>query len=426
MAEVFTVSQVNNYIKNLFTRDFLLNRICVAGEVSNCKYHSSGHIYFTLKDRGGAINCIMFASGRQRLLFKITDGQQIEATGQVAVYEKNGTYGLYVRECRLAGNGELYERFLKLKQELEDMGLFDSIYKKPVPRYCQKIGIVTALTGAAVRDIINVSKRRNPYCELVLYPALVQGAGAAESVVRGIRTLDAMGLDVIIVGRGGGSIEDLWAFNEEIVAKAVFDAETPIISAVGHETDFTITDFVADLRAPTPSAAAELATFEYDVLMQEIAYRREALGRAAEHKLRMREAALTALEERLKRMSPEAVLDRYRQRLEAVRREMSHILSVRLEKTVSRRRELEASLRNAVGQALNDSRHRLSLLASILDGVSPLKRMSRGFGFVENEEGRAVVSVEDVSRNSELTVYVADGSILATVRDTERKNYEKN
>lgn len=425
MAEVFTVTQINNYIKHLFSRDYLLNRVCVAGEVSNCRYHSSGHIYFTLKDDGGAVSCIMFAADRQRLLFEIRDGQQIEASGQISVYEKNGTYQLYVRECRLAGNGELYERFLKLKQELEDMGLFDSIYKKPIPRYCQRIGVVTALTGAAIRDIINVAKRRNPYCELVLYPARVQGTGAAETIVKGIEALDAMGLDVIIVGRGGGSIEDLWAFNEETVAKAVFDAETPVISAVGHETDFTITDFAADLRAPTPSAAAELASFEYDVLMQELSYRRDMLRRAAEHKLQMLEARRTALEERLKRMSPEEILSGYRQRLETAGIRMDRIVSVRLERSLSRSRELESALSNAMENVLTGSRHRLGLYASRLDGLSPLRRMSGGFGFIENAEGRAVISVSDVSRDGKLTVYVSDGRITAAVKDTERLDYEK-
>ncbi|MBQ1423233.1 MAG: exodeoxyribonuclease VII large subunit, partial [Lachnospiraceae bacterium] len=222
MTGVYSVSQISSYIRNLFTKDYLLSRVTVRGEVSNCKYHSSGHIYFTLKDPGAAISCVMFASQREHLTFRLQDGQQIEASGQVSVYEKNGSYQLYVRSCRLSGAGELYERFLKLKEELEEMGMFDEIYKKPIPKYCRRIGIVTASTGAAIQDIINVTTRRNPYVELVLYPARVQGEGAKESIVRGIGRLDRMGLDVLIVGRGGGSIEDLWAFNEECVARAIF------------------------------------------------------------------------------------------------------------------------------------------------------------------------------------------------------------
>ena len=262
MSNVYTVSQVNNYIKNMFTQDFMLNRIAVQGEVSNCKYHSSGHLYFSLKDGGGAIACVMFAGQRKGLAFSMKNGDRVVVNGSVSVYERDGRYQLYAREIRLEGEGALYEQFLALKRQLEEMGMFAPEYKRPIPSYIRRLGVVTAPTGAAIQDIRNIAGRRNPYVQIILYPALVQGEGAASSIVRGIEALDELGVDVIIVGRGGGSMEDLWAFNEEPVARAIFQCRTPVISAVGHETDVTIADFAADLRAPTPSAAAELAVFD--------------------------------------------------------------------------------------------------------------------------------------------------------------------
>ena len=254
MSNVYAVGQVNTYIKNMFSQDFMLRSISVKGEVSNVKYHSSGHIYFTMKDQTGTLSCVMFASARGGLAFQMQEGMQIIASGSIEVYERDGKYQLYAKKIVQDGAGNLYVRLEELKKSLQEMGMFDAQYKKPIPQYAKKIGIVTASTGAAVRDIINIAKRRNPYVQLILYPAQVQGDGAAESIVSGISALEAYGVDVIIVGRGGGSIEDLWAFNEEIVARAIFACSVPIVSAVGHETDTTISDFVADLRAPTPSA----------------------------------------------------------------------------------------------------------------------------------------------------------------------------
>ena len=259
MQNVYSVGQVNAYIKSMFTQDYVLRRIYVKGEISNCKYHTSGHIYFSLKDESGTIACVMFASARKGLAFSMKNGQQVIVLGTVNVYERDGRYQLYASEIILDGAGLLYEKFEALKRELEEMGMFAPEYKQPIPRFIHRLGVVTAPTGAAIRDIIQVSKRRNPGIEIILYPALVQGEGAAESVAKGIRMLDDYGVDLMIVGRGGGSIEDLWAFNEEITARAIFNCRTPVISAVGHETDTTIADYVADLRAPTPSAAAELA-----------------------------------------------------------------------------------------------------------------------------------------------------------------------
>ncbi len=424
MAEAFTVTQVNNYIKNIFARDFALNRINVRGEVSNCKYHSSGHIYFTLKDQGAQLSCIMFASSRQGLRFKLADGQQVEAAGQISVYEKSGSYQLYVRSCILSGAGVLYERFLKLKDELEEMGMFDQLYKKQIPLYCQRIGIVTSPTGAAVRDITNVTTRRNPYVELTLCPALVQGEEAPESIVNGIRRLDALGLDVIIVGRGGGSIEELWAFNDARVAQAIFDAETPIISAVGHETDYTIADFVADMRAPTPSAAAELASFDYDAFCQELGSKRQMLMHSMRFALSQARTKLSDRRESLNRLSPNAVLAESRHRADAARLKMRHIMERKAESARHRLSGSRETIETKMRSKLEQSRNRLRLAATRLEGVSPLKRISGGYAYLEGADGRALTKLSQVKTGDTFTAYVADGRISAEVTDTERMSHE--
>ena len=305
MRNVYSVGQVNAYIRNMFQQDFLLNRIYVKGEVSNCKYHTSGHIYFSLKDETGAIACVMFAGQRKGLAFSMKNGDRVVVLGSVSTYERSGTYQLYAREITLEGAGLLYERFLALKQELEDMGMFAQEYKQPIPRFVRTVGVVTAPTGAAIQDIRNIIHRRNPYVQVILYPALVQGEGAKESIVRGIEALDAAGLDVLIVGRGGGSMEDLWAFNEEVVARAIFNCRTPVISAVGHETDFTIADFAADLRAPTPSAAAELAVYDYQAFAEQLLAYQSRLNRGMRDRIGWCRIRMNGYAKLLGRYSPE-------------------------------------------------------------------------------------------------------------------------
>lgn len=296
MKNVYSVGQINTYIKNMFAQDFMLNRVSIKGEVSNCKYHSSGHIYFTLKDASGTIAAIMFAGNRRNgLKFAMKEGDKVVVTGSVEVYERDGKYQLYAREIELDGAGNLYLKFEALKRELEEMGMFAPEYKKPIPRYAKRVGIVTAATGAAVQDIRNIAARRNPYVQLILYPAQVQGDGAVPSIINGIHALDALGVDVMIVGRGGGSIEDLWAFNEEAVARAIFECETPVISAVGHETDTTIADYVADMRAPTPSAAAELAVYDYRQVRDQIDAYEERMQRSLRIQLEAAETACGTL-----------------------------------------------------------------------------------------------------------------------------------
>lgn len=421
MTGVYTVSQINTYIKNMFVRDFALSNICIAGEVSNCKYHTAGHIYFTLKDEGAAIACVMFASQRAGLQFRLSDGQKVEARGQISVYEKAGTYQLYAKSLRLSGQGELFERFQKLKEELRDMGMFDDMYKKPIPRYTRSIGIVTAPTGAAIRDICNISLRRDPYVRLVLYPALVQGDSAKESIVRGIRELDDMGLDVIIVGRGGGSIEDLWAFNEPEVARAIFDAATPIVSAVGHETDFTIADFVADLRAPTPSAAAELCTFEYDTFEKELSGRRDALTAAMQRQLKFKRNQLETRRLGILRHDPKAELSERRKRLLDARARMGKILDSGLREARARQEAYSFDLYSSISSSLKERRHRISLLSARLDGVSPLKRISGGFGYISDEAGRGIRSVSELNEGEILHTRLRDGSFESRVTSINKE-----
>ena len=327
---IYSVGQVNTYIQNMFAQDFMLHQISIKGEVSNCKYHSSGHIYFTLKDQTGTIAAVMFSRYRRGLAFQMKEGDKVVVTGSVEVYERDGKYQLYAREIELEGAGNLYLKYEALKRELEEMGMFDAAYKKPIPRYATRIGIVTAPTGAAIQDIRNIAARRNPYVQLILYPALVQGDGAAASIVRGIHALDVLGVDVIIVGRGGGSIEDLWAFNEEEVARAIFACNTPVISAVGHQTDTTISDYVADLRAPTPSAAAELAVFDVQLVEKWLMDYGTQMRRQLELKLNQMRTRLMHDEEKLRYLNPRTKLKENEKRLDelgaALERRMQAIL----------------------------------------------------------------------------------------------------
>ena len=399
---VYTVKQVNSYIKNMFTQDFMLNRIYVKGEVSNCKYHTSGHIYFSLKDESGTIACVMFAGQRGGLSFHMREGQQIIVLGSVNVYERTGSYQLYAQEIRLDGEGTLYEKYQMLKQELEEMGMFAPEYKKAIPRYAKRIGVVTAPTGAAVRDIMNISARRNPYVQLLLYPAQVQGEGAKESIVRGIRMLETKNVDVIIVGRGGGSIEDLWAFNDECVARAIFDCQVPVISAVGHETDVTIADYVADLRAPTPSAAAELAVWDYRQLQGYLDECRLRMNRSMTGTIRINRLRLKELDVRLSYLHPRHKLQDQQQRLI----------------------ELEEELRTLMRDRVKEARHRLTIQIEKLNGLSPVRKLNQGFAYVEEADGGVVKSIRQVEKGDELTVYVTDGLIRTSVKAVQKKTYK--
>lgn len=393
IKNVYSVGQVNNYIKNMFAQDFLLHQVCVKGEVSNCKYHASGHIYFTLKDSTGVIKAVMFAGNRKGLRFVMKEGDKVLVTGSIQVYERDGVYQIYANEIELDGEGNLFLKFEALKRELEEMGMFSDEYKRPIPKYAKTIGIVTASTGAAVQDIKNIAKRRNPFVQLILYPAQVQGEGAAESIVQGIYALEQQNVDVMIVGRGGGSIEDLWAFNEEIVARAIFDCSVPIISAVGHQTDWTIADYVADMRAPTPSAAAELAVFDYAQVQRELVECKHKLFLEMKRKLDVTRATLENKGMRLKLFRPQNRLLENRHRL----------------------MNLENALTTQMGHKLQEKKHKLALLASALEHVSPAKKLSQGYAFVLKADGKSLTGIGDVKVNEELSVHLIDGVVSARV-----------
>ncbi len=403
MKNVYSVKQVNEYIKNMFAQDFMMNRIYVKGEVSNCKYHTSGHIYFSLKDESGTISCVMFAGQRGGLSFRMSEGQKVVALGSISSYPRSGSYQLYANEIIQEGAGELHQRFEALKKELEEMGMFAAEYKVPIPRFPKKIGVVTAPTGAAIQDIIQVVQRRNPYIQIVLYPALVQGDGAAASVVKGIAMMeDVVRPDVLIVGRGGGSIEDLWAFNEEVVAQAIFHCRIPIISAVGHETDTTIADYVADMRAPTPSAAAELATYEYQAYVQTM----------GEYELKLRR-------------SMEKHLQGARRRVEQVRVQMKYLHpGNKLKEKQHRLADLEMKLQEKMGVKIEKRRHQLAIYIAKMQGLSPLDKLNQGYAYVSNEAGENIRSVDDVKEEDKIKIAVTDGEIIAQV--IEKKQEVRN
>ena len=396
MQNVYTVAQVNTYIKNMFMQDYLLQKVNVQGEVSNCKYHSSGHIYFTLKDKKGTLSCVMFAGNRKGLDFTLTEGQQVIVEGSIDIYERDGKYQLYARKIKKDGAGALFEQFERLKQELLERGLFAKEYKQTIPRYIRTLGVVTASTGAAIRDIINITRRRNPYVQIILYPAIVQGDAAAPSIVQGIRALEQMGVDVMIVGRGGGSLEDLWAFNTEMVAQAVFDCSVPIISAVGHETDTTIIDYVSDLRAPTPSAAAELAVYDVNALMEQLAGTKEQLTMLMDRRLRMFKMQTEQKKQLLNSLSPMAKVRE--KKYQCIRSE-----------------EL---LEEAFWKILDRKKYQLQIQIERLSGLSPLQKLQQGYSYVVGSEGKNVRSISQVIPEDMLEIYMTDGKIVTKVDST--------
>lgn len=396
---IYSVSEVNNYISGMFETDFMLNNICIKGEISNITFHTSGHIYFTLKDEDSCISGVMFRGNRAKgLTFPLQAGDKVQVIGRVGVYNAKGRYQIYATSFEKAGLGELYQRYEQLKKEFEEMGMFDESYKRPIPEFATRIGVVTAETGAAIHDIITTSTRRNPHIEIILYPSLVQGASAAPSIVRGIEALDELDLDVIIVGRGGGSIEDLWAFNEEIVARAVFNARTPIISAVGHEVDYTICDFVADKRAATPTAAAEMAVFEYDVLRNSMDNMATRLGNTFNRTLEASKARLDIYKNRIGALSP--------------RNQLTQL--------ILRLGDINNRLDNSINNKINESKYRLENDASKLDLLSPAKKLASGFSYVVNSSGENVTKASSLNIDDEVTLYFSEGKALTKVQKIEK------
>lgn len=397
MKKIYSVSQVNSYIRGVFENDFTLNSIYIKGELSNVKYHSSGHIYFTLKDGRGAIAGVMFAGNQSKLTFRMQEGQQVVVGGTIGVYERDGKYQIYASEMIQEGSGQLYEKYEKLKKELEEMGMFAEEYKQKIPIYINTLGVVTAATGAAIQDIINIAKRRNPYVQIILFPAKVQGEGAADSIVKGIHVLERAGVDTIIVGRGGGSIEDLWAFNEEIVVRAIFDCSVPVISAVGHETDTTIADWVADLRAPTPSAAAELAVFSYG----------EFAGKCFDYHSKLNHLFKKELN------LYKNINEKYRMRLT----HLSPFHQIKQKRLQSM--DLEEKLKDAMSQKLKERRHLLELYIEQMKGLSPLEKLNQGFAFAQTMEGNPVTDVGKVKIGDRLKIQIKNGCLETEVLGIE-------
>lgn len=400
MENVYSVTEVNEGINKLFSSRPGLSNISIEGEVSNCTYNSSGHIYFTLKDSKSQISAVMFKGKRiTGLKFALKDGMKVIVSGSIEVYVQGGKYQLYASRIEEAGLGILYEKYLKLKAILEEKGLFDEKNKKNIPRFANKVGIVTSPTGAAIQDIINVSKRRNPYVELILYPALVQGENAYKSIIKGIKALDKIDVDVIIVGRGGGSIEDLWSFNEEELAIAIYEAKTPIISAVGHETDFTIADFVADIRAATPSQAAEIANFEYSKFVSDLDNINIRMKNSLRTKLALLNNILQTYKLKLASFSPTKRINGYRTYLV----------------------EIDNSLNKKINTKLNDTKSKLAVYATKIEALSPLKRIANGYAYVADDLGNRISKVKDIKKDSIINLSFIDGKVSAKVLDMEYK-----
>ena len=398
LKNVYTVGQISEYISNMFKQDFMLKNINIKGEVSNCTYHSTGHIYFTIKDGNGVLKGVMFAGNRKNLQFQMKEGDQVVVNGSVESYKFSSQYQIIARSIELDGAGNLYLKLEELKKELEELGMFDPMYKRPIPKYVKRIGVVTSPTGAVIEDIRNVGFRRNPYVQIILCPALVQGDGAKESIVNGIQRLEQLGVDVIIVGRGGGSIEDLWAFNERIVAEAIFHCSVPVISAVGHQTDYTIADLVADKRAATPSQAAELAVFEFMQAKMELEQKKQRMNLAFQRQIKSMRERLAHKETKLQFLSPKRRLEDNRRRL----------------------MDFEEKLRQRMERVYQDKRNRLAILARTLEGYSPAKKISSGYAYLEGKDGAAVKSITQVQKSDSITVHVIDGTIKAVVTEAIR------
>ena len=397
MEEIRTVSQINLYIKNMFVRDYSLQHVKVKGEISNCKYHSSGHIYFTIKDRTSQLSCVMFASYTKNLDFRMQEGQSVVVQGSISVYERDGKYQMYAVEVRQEGAGRLYEEYEKLKKRLLAEGLFDNSRKKQIPKYAKKIGVVTAQTGAVIQDICNVSRRRNPYVQIILYPAKVQGEGAYQTVIRGLRYFEGTDVDTVIIGRGGGSIEDLWEFNREELAYAIAACRKPVISAVGHETDTTIADYVADLRAPTPSAAAELAVYVYRELEIGIREYRYSLNRLMENIVQINKMRLNHYETLLGHASPQDMLKQRRLFLA----------------------EYADKMQLLIKQKITSAKHQMALYAEELKGLSPLYKLQGGYSYVADMDGKNVRSVKGLEKGQELRLSMVDGQALVMVESVD-------
>ena len=393
--KTLSVGEVNNYVKKLVENDFILKNLNVKGEISNLKFHSSGHIYFSLKDENSKVNCIMFKNNAVNLDFRLEEGMKVEIKARLGVYHKEGTYQLYCENIKKAGIGELFEEFHKLKKELSEEGIFDQKYKRALPKFPKRIGIITARTGAAVRDIINVIQRRNKSLDIILYPAKVQGENAADSIIEGIRYFNnEKSVDVIILGRGGGSIEELWAFNNRDLAYEIFNSRIPTVSAVGHEVDFTISDFVSDMRAPTPSAAGELVSPSLQEMINDLVNKKEFLHRAIDRKFLNAKKDVDLLHKGLKGNNPK------------------HIIEKRIKEVNS----LEEKLNFLGKRKIDKAKDELIALNSILQTLNPLNTLGRGYSVIMDKEDKVINEVSELKKNDMVKVIMKDGSVNIDIK----------
>ena len=393
--KTLSVSEVNNYVKKLVENDFILKNLNVKGEISNLKFHSSGHIYFSLKDENSKVNCIMFKNNAVNLDFRLEEGMKVEIKARLGVYHKEGTYQLYCENIKKAGIGELFEEFHKLKKELSEEGIFDEKYKRALPKFPKRIGIITARTGAAVRDIINVIQRRNKSLDIILYPAKVQGENAADSIIEGIRYFNnEKSVDVIILGRGGGSIEELWAFNNRDLAYEIFNSRIPTVSAVGHEVDFTISDFVRDMRAPTPSAAGELVSPSLQEMINDLLNKKEFLHRAVDRRFLNSKRDVDLLHKGLKGNNPK------------------HIIEKRIKEVNS----LEEKLNFLGKRKIDKAKDELIALNSILQTLNPLNTLGRGYSVIMDKEDKVINKVSELKKNDMVKVIMKDGSVNIDIK----------
>lgn len=423
-SKYLSVSVINRYLKDQFDRNEHLRTVFLKGEISNFKGHTTGHLYFSLKDETSRINAIMFSSYAKKLTFTPCDGKKVLVSGRISIYEATGSYQIYVDDMQEDGLGNLYLAYEKLKVDLEKEGLFDQKYKKPIPKYPHRIGIVTAPTGAAIKDILSTIKRRYPICETILFPCLVQGEYAAEDIVNKINLANTYDLDVLIVGRGGGSIEDLWSFNEEKVARAIFASHIPIISAVGHEIDFTIADFVADLRAPTPTGAAEMAVPNLNDLLIYI-NQLNIRSKEAMHKIiNYKRLLIDSFKSSYVLKSPMIMFDSKKQKLDMIIEKINNYI---LKRTENYRQHLEHIKANYV---LNNPQviykekiNKLNNLTEKLELVSPIHVLRRGYAITMDKENKVIKSIDQIKENDNINVTLANGQIEAKVLKTVKEEH---
>lgn len=403
--KTLTVTEVNQYLKKTIDNNFILNNILLKGEISNFKLHSKGHMYFSLKDKESKINCIMFKSDAVNLDFIPEDGMNVEIKGRISLYIQDGNLKLYCESMKKVGIGELFEEFLRLKSELEKEGIFDSFFKRKIPMYPKRVGVITSPTGAAIKDIITVIKRRNKSIDIIIYPSLVQGVDAPRTIIQGINYFNQKkSVDVIIIGRGGGSIEELWAFNDKELAYEIFNSAIPIISAVGHEIDFSISDYASDLRAATPSMAGEIVSPSKEEISIKLEYFRKRLDKAIISDIKYKKDELGSLSKILTNNNPQKLLNSSRENLEY----------------------LNYKINTKIDNLLKDNKKEISRLNHVLMTLNPLNTLNRGYSIILDEDKKILTSVKELKKKNNINIFMKDGNINIDIKVKEEGDEDKN